>query len=128
MGTWGHEPFENDTAMDWSYDLEESSGLEVLTRTLQPDPGYLDSDLGAQLVAAAAVVAAGLGSGADLPPNVATWMESHRGLDFASLRVPTRAGLDRVLGADSELRELWEESEESFSAWQGSLQRLLQSL
>ncbi len=128
MGAWGHEPFDNDTAMDWSYDLEESSDLSVLTRSLQPAPGYLEADQGTELVAAAAVVAGALHPVVRLPENIQNWLQRHATLEFASLKVPARAGIDRVLGADSELRELWEESEENFSAWQDCLQKLTVAL
>lgn len=128
MGTWGHEPFENDEAMDWTYDLEESSDLSVLTRSLQPEPGYLEAPEGTQLVAAAAVVAGALHPVTVLPDNVQNWLERNAGLDFGTLKMPARAGIDRVLGSESELRELWEETEADFSAWQASLQKLLTAL
>lgn len=128
MGAWGHEPFENDTAMDWSYDLEESTDLSVLSRALQPGPGYLEADQGTELLAAAAVVAGALHPVTQLPENVQNWLQRHAGLEFGSLRVPARQGIDRVLGAESELRELWEENEENFNAWQASLQKLMVAL
>jgi hypothetical protein len=34
MGAWGHKPFENDTAMDWAFELEDG-GLPAVREALE---------------------------------------------------------------------------------------------
>ncbi len=67
MGTWSHEPFGNDSANDWAYDLEDQSDLSLVVGAIQAvlDNGddYLDSDLAVEAVAAAEVLAKMLGRG-----------------------------------------------------------------
>lgn len=45
MGAWGAGPFDNDAALDWVWELDESSDLGVvrgaITRVTE-DAGYLD--------------------------------------------------------------------------------------
>ena len=56
MGAWSHEPFGNDTACDWSYELLETEDLSAveaaLDEVLEAGGGYLEADLGSQAVAA----------------------------------------------------------------------------
>ena len=63
MGAWSAEPFGNDTAADWAWELEESSDWTVVAQTLQAalsadEP--IDSDIATTAIAAAEVVAPGL--------------------------------------------------------------------
>jgi Domain of unknown function (DUF4259) len=65
MGTWDSGPFDNDAAVDWRAELTAADPAQrvpviwrALTEVIEQD-GYLDCDLAAQAVAAAAVVAAG---------------------------------------------------------------------
>ncbi len=123
MGAWGHEPFENDTALDWATDLEDDGGLEpvraALAAALEPD-GVEDADAGSVAVAAAAALArlghAGEGVTGELPGEVAEWAADLRaGLD-PRLAVLAVQALEAVLdGEASELAELWDEAEEP--AW-----------
>ena len=54
MGAWGVGVFENDTASDWIYELEKSSGDSLLRATLSQalEPAdYLDADIGSNALA-----------------------------------------------------------------------------
>ena len=64
MGAWGAGPFENDDAMDWAIDLEESGDVGFVVEALRAaeSDGYLDAPEGSVTIAAAEVVAA-LGPG-----------------------------------------------------------------
>lgn len=60
MGTWDLTSFGNDTANDWAYDLEETSDLSLLERTLQAvfDEGdSLEMSIAEEGIAAAEVLA-----------------------------------------------------------------------
>jgi Domain of unknown function (DUF4259) len=63
MGAWGSEPFDNDTAADWAWELDDSSDWEVVRSALNEalEPGdFLDADVATSAIAAASVVAGGL--------------------------------------------------------------------
>jgi hypothetical protein len=125
MGAWGAGTFENDDAGDWVYQLEEAEGLELVQRTLAAaadPPGYLEAPTCSEALAAAEVVAALAGRPApDLPEEVRRWVGGHRLSVDAELRTSLRA-VDQI-AADSELKELWAESEES-EAWVERVQEL----
>ncbi|MFB7515349.1 DUF4259 domain-containing protein [Streptomyces sp. NPDC056144] len=116
MGTWDIGPFDNDTAADFSWRVDEApieQRAEVLRAAFQEvtgtgDADYLDSDYAAQAVAAAALVAAQCPGGEAL----ATSYGPKQPLPElpADLRPLAVAALDRTLGPESELLELWEES------------------
>ncbi|SBT44867.1 DUF4259 domain-containing protein [Micromonospora auratinigra] len=120
MGTWAAGPFDNDTAADWCGALDDAAPrerpvlVEQALRVVVDDAGYLDSDLGVEAVAAAAVLAAHL-PGAS-PVNSAYAPDFLTG--GVRLELPERLrplavrALDRVVGEESELAELWVEAGE----------------
>src|SRR5690606_29385020 len=116
---WDYGPFDNDTAADWSNDLNDalSEQRESIIRTalaaVQDNEGYLDSDLAAEAIAAAAVIASQRPGG--------TPITTPYGPDFlragGTLTLPpdldglaVRA-LDRILADESEWVSLWGESD-----------------
>ncbi|MEU8621906.1 DUF4259 domain-containing protein [Streptomyces sp. NPDC048623] len=116
MGTWDIGPFDNDTAADFSSTVDEAPEerkadvlLAAFREVIETGDDYLDSDLAVEAVAAAALVAAQLPGG--------TPVTTPYGPDQAipplpaALRPEAVAALDRVLAKDSELLELWEESD-----------------
>lgn len=130
MGTWSHEPFGNDTANDWAYDLEEHKDFSLVDQALQRviDIGgnYLDADVAAEAIAAAEVIAKALGRGTQLDvytEKVDAWLGSVVSKPKSELIAKGHAALTRILGPDSELRELWEESDE-FGLWQNAVKSL----
>jgi hypothetical protein len=134
MGSWGDGPFENDTAADWSAELDAAAPgerAEVIRSALAgatANGDYLDADLAQAAIAAAAVVAAQRPGGPPLDPAYAPQLIS----DGIVLELPDEirelavAALDRVGGADSELRELWDEAP-AFSAQLASIREALTS-
>ncbi|WP_112276550.1 DUF4259 domain-containing protein [Lentzea terrae] len=115
MGTWGIGPFENDTAADFSYTLDEAAEDErenivraALIRTIETD-GYLDSNEGCEVVASAALIAAQCPGGE--PITTAYGPDQPLPIFSADLRALAVLALDRVLAADSELVELWDDTE-----------------
>ncbi|WP_394160198.1 DUF4259 domain-containing protein [Galactobacter valiniphilus] len=123
MGAWGHEPFENDTALDWVFELEEADSPEPLLLTLAAalDPGGVeDAHGGSEAVAAAAALArlghAGTSVTGKLPDEVLEWVGRVKSpLRPEAAELAVRA-LEAVLNTeDSELAELWDEAEEP--AW-----------
>ena len=130
MGTWSHEPFGNDTANDWAYDLEGQKDFSLVAKTIQGvlDNGadYLDSDLAVEAVAAAEVLAKALGRGTQADAytqKVDAWLKSVPARPSPELLSAAQAALTRILGPDSELRELWEDSDD-FGNWESSIRAL----
>jgi hypothetical protein len=123
MGTWGAGAFENDSVSDWVYELEEQNDttilLDALTEAAETDE-YLDVDEGDIAVACAEIVAALNGHPAQsLPDNVVEYINrvSPPGVEMTDLAL---RALERVKADNSELKELWDESD-SREEWFKSL-------
>ncbi|UJJ30514.1 DUF4259 domain-containing protein [Halopseudomonas maritima] len=134
MGAWSHNPFGNDTACDWAYGLDERRDFSLITEAIQAvlDNGsdYLDSDLASEAVAAAEILAKALGRSTQTDSNseeVDAWIKSITAKPSQDLLSKTNGALVRFMGPDSELRELWEESED-FGSWESSIKALQSAL
>jgi Domain of unknown function (DUF4259) len=124
MGTWGSGPFDNDDAADWAWSLTDSADDAVLRAALLAPLAAAKTEApeGQVAIAAAEVVAAGLGRPSPaLPEEVAAWVAAHP-LPWAELAGPARQAISR-LRASSELRDLWAESGEG-AAWAANVEHL----
>lgn len=132
MGAWGYQTFEDDTTLDWVYDLIDATDpIQFLKKSLNPDDpeGYLDYDSGCGILGAAeAVHAVLIGHRYDPPDEFEQWVRAHRTLDVKSLLPDCKNGLNQVLGDSSELNELWAENEEDYLKWCENVQQLLNAL
>jgi hypothetical protein len=117
MGAWGAGTFENDDAADWLADLCDGPNQEALAEALAAVAGagadeYLEApDCSAGLAAAEFVAALKGAPGADLPDEAracAAKLETKADPGLVSLAL---RAVERVR-ADSELKELWDESED----------------
>lgn len=116
MGAWGSGSFENDDASDWIADFcdgpDEGLISDALSTAAETEAGeYLEApDCGVGL-AAAEVVAALKGSpGPDMPDDAkecVTKLKIKAGPGMVSLAL---RAVERIK-TDSELKELWDESE-----------------
>ncbi|MFE4329873.1 DUF4259 domain-containing protein [Streptomyces sp. NPDC056831] len=130
MGTWDTGHFDNDTAADFSGDLDDAPEAEraaVIRNALNlviATTDYLDSDEGAVAVAAAALV----GSQCPGGEAITTPYGPDRPLPVlpADLRPLAVKALDRVLGESSELRELWDDAGDE--EWAQGIARLREVL
>lgn len=109
MGAWGTGNFANDDAMDWTYDLEESAGPDLLRETLETalanvaETRVMDVVMG---LAAAEVVAAWHGqAGDDLPDGVREWLASQGAAD--GTLIPLARRLVDEAEERSQLPALW---------------------
>ena len=123
MGAWGAAAFENDDAMDWVGTLAEGSGDSVLREALAPfasaEGSYLEAPICSIGVAAAEAVAAARGHPtASLPDEVVSWVQ-RKPVVATDLVVLAKAAVDRIV-RESELRDLWDESDSSDS-WQAAM-------
>lgn len=127
MGAWGTGSFENDSASDWVYELEAARDIGPVRAALEAVLAAARDDLDAEVattgLAAAEVVAALNGrAGPAIPEEVRDWVAHHPSETASELLASARDAVDAIL-ADSELRDLWEESEE-FLAWQADVAEL----
>ncbi|MFF9341796.1 DUF4259 domain-containing protein [Streptomyces sp. NPDC014773] len=127
MGTWDIGPFDNDTAADFSYTVDEAGAgkkADVLRAAFREVTGtgddYLDADLSVEAVAAAALVAAQCPGGE--PVTTSYGPKEPLGELPVELRAEAVAALDRVLAEPSELLELWEES--GGEEWKAGVRKL----
>jgi hypothetical protein len=128
MGAWSHEPFGNDEANDWAYELEETEDLShveaALDAALNAD-GYLDASEATCAVAAVEVLAKLLGKGTQsdaYTKKIDEWVDKVRVKPSPTLLGKARAVLAKVRGEQSELKELWHDGDAS--EWEASLDSL----
>ena len=130
MGAWSHTPFGNDGAADWAAELAESSDLSVIEAAidlvLDAGDGYLDASEAEEAIAAIEVLAQLLGRGTatdELPMNVTDWLASKPPQPTPTLLDKARQAARRIVGDDSELAELWDDSD-SAGEWRDSMAEL----
>lgn len=121
MGAWGHLNFENDTALDFVEELAENekngiarlrSAIDIINTT--EEAAFLDSDLCAEALAAIEFIAAAKGNMAeDFPEDAEEWFQANKTnlLSIRNIIAQSKQAIDRIKH-NSELKELWEESEE----------------
>jgi hypothetical protein len=129
MGAWGSNTFDNDTACDWSYGLEEVNDLsrvrETLGSIIEIGDEYLDADNACEGLAACEVIARLKGNWGvcnAYTETVDNWVKSHPSKPSANLIKMSLAVIERVLTTPSELLELWEEGDAS--EWQNAVENL----
>ena len=131
MGSWNSDPFGNDTAGDWSYDLEKTNDLSLIKITLKAaldtEVDYLEAPIAEQAIAAAEVLARLKGK--YYVKNAYTacvdkWVEKHPLVPAADLIADAKNAIARILTPPSELLELWQDSDE-FENWKLHLDQLI---
>lgn len=130
MGAWGFGAFDNDDAIDWISDLEESEDATVLEDALiaipNDDSEYVEAPECSMAVAAAEVVAAlAQHPSVDLPEQIREWVKNKPAPD-EKLRRRAHDVIARILRS-SELKELWSDSSDA-EAWTASLHDLQRRL
>jgi len=127
MGAWGYNSFENDDAHDWLADLVDGKVItpieDALDAVLDDQDDYLEVDVSNSAIAASEIVAALSGRASkSVPKPVVDWIRS-KPKPKASLRNKARRALVRILGDNSELKDLWNESPD-FAKWKASVKNL----
>jgi hypothetical protein len=117
VGAWGALVFDNDDANDWAYDLENVTDLSLVKSALDrvdaAGAGYLEQGIACNALDACEVLARLKGQPGytnAYTEKVDKWVAAHRIDPPAELITRGNAAIDRILGSDSELKELWKES------------------
>jgi hypothetical protein len=123
MGAWGTGIFDNDTAADWASEVAEANDLSfiesTLDRVLEVGGEYLDGSDAEEGLAAAEALTRLFGNGGKsnaYSEDLDQWVKSTRIKPTPQLRQKGLMTIDRILAANSELVELWQESDE-FEDW-----------
>ncbi|MFT4280971.1 DUF4259 domain-containing protein [Microbacterium sp.] len=127
MGAWSEEPFGNDTAADWGWELDDAESWEFVTEVLRDflAASDADEDTEAIVVAAAETVAHGLGSPTqdDSYTESVTAFVERVGAPPAETVALARDALRVVRGDGSASAELWAEADD-LEAWRDALGRI----
>lgn len=123
MGAWSGEPFGNDSASDWAFELAEADDWAYVHDTLSAaiDAGDdIDSDLAAEAIGAAEVVARGIGRPTQedaYTEDVARFVQRAPAPAPDLVALAVRA-LSTATCADTELAEVW--AEDDASEWESA--------
>jgi len=130
MGTWSTDAFGNDTACDWTYELERTRDLTLLESALETiltaGEEYLEAPEAEEALAAAEVIARLQGNWGlrnAYSEAADAWVEANPLAPPAELVRKARAAIERILASPSELLELWQESDE-LDDWRQSVMDL----
>lgn len=127
MGTWGLKNFENDGAADFVYDFYEHGNKMIskaFDKIINPEDKYLDAGDCEEALAGAEIIAAAKGKPSeDLPHEMKDWLSKNDALNFKKnifskkidLTEKAQICIHKILKF-SELKELWEETDE-FNDW-----------
>jgi hypothetical protein len=130
MGAWGYLPFDDDATNDWAYGLDDVADLSLVEAAFDEieaiGADYLETDIASHALGACEVLARLLGHPAytnAYTEKVDQWVARHKLTPSPALLKRASAAIDRILGSDSELRQLWEESDDGDS-WRRAIEEL----
>lgn len=117
MGAWGALAFDNDDENDWAYGLDGVSDLSLVEsafgQVVAAGSGYLEQGSACEALAACEVLARLRGQPGytnAYTANVDRWVAAHHIDPPSGLISRGDAVIVRILGPESELRELWEDA------------------
>ena len=121
MGAWGYANFENDTALDFVWEIEES-GVSTIIHAIKKintvaETEQLDADECTEALAAIEYIATAKGNmSEDFPESAEEWMAKYKGTELtdAGLVAESHKAIDRIK-SNSALKELWAETEDGES-------------
>jgi Domain of unknown function (DUF4259) len=132
VGAWGTGSFQNDSANDWFYTVEEAvePGLVIASALDEAlaEAGYLELDSASAAIAGAELAASCAGQVPDdLPDHIRRWVTEHPHQPHAAEIDQAIQAVERVRG-ESELSELWEEEQGPENSWLGAIDDLIARL
>lgn len=129
MAAWGTKTFEEDTANDWIQELIDSEDArELLSESLSVDPGYIEADQAAIVLAASETLIALLDEPRiGVPGELVDWVGDNECDDVSELPEEALPALDKVLGKESELRDIWADSED-FDEWLENVESMREAI
>jgi len=130
MATWAVDAFGNDFALDWAEDLQELKNMDAVEDTLNNalDNGdaMLEAPFAAEALVAIEVIArlqGHWGERTEESAGIDAWVEQRPQKARPDLAAKAHRVIERVLSEQSELRELWADSDD-YAAWRASVLEL----
>lgn len=129
MGAWSEDTFGNDTACDWAYSFLKEPGLKIVREAIDEVlscEGYLNRDQACDCLAACEVIARlqeKWGIRNVYSEQLDEWVEANPTTVPADLKSAADSAIERILGPDSELPELWDEGSRN-DQWHASIDDL----
>ncbi len=130
MGAWDIGFFDNDEALDWVYELEKANDFSILEHAFEtvidqkgdtPDA----SDCTIALCAAEVVASLLDNPASEVPDEVLEWIEDKPEPSSELIKIAVKA--IKVILDDSELKELWLETDE-YQDWVDNVKILIENL
>jgi hypothetical protein len=132
MGAWSAEPFGNDEAADWAWELDDATDwsvvLDALTGVLDEQSSDVDAEAATLAIAAAEVIAHSVGR----PTQSDAYTESVEAFVKRAPQSPSGIAdvalraLDIAASPDGELAELW--ADEAGAEWTSAVARVRAAL
>jgi hypothetical protein len=127
MGTWAVDAFGNDDACDWTYELEKVNNLSLVEATLDAvlnsgEEG-VESSEATEAIAAIEVIArlqGNWGKRSAYSEKLDRWVENNKIQPSTDLVQKAHLAIEHILADNSELNELWQETEE-YEDWLASI-------
>lgn len=133
MGAWDTGIFDDDTAIDVLASLSLADPLEQMNEWFEnvTDSDYLEYTDGQCILVSSAIIDAALNGTVyrcDDEETLATVVSVVKEKDPGSLKATAVQHLQRILGENSELRELWEENDELYPVWRQNIEGIIERL
>ena len=131
MGAWAEDAFGNDTACDWAANFADDPGLEKVEEAIDSviqSEDYLDADQASECLVACEIVArlkGNWGTKNTYSEQIDKWVESVQITPSSELIDKSKNAIHKILGDDSELKELWDEDGEN-KKWHNEINNLLE--
>ena len=133
MGAWAEDTFGNDTACDWVGTFLDDPGLPAVKSAIEAvleTDDYLDSDEACDCLAACEVIARLQGKWGlrnAYSEELDKWIEANPTAVLDDLKAAADSAIERILGENSELQELWDEGERN-EDWHKAIDDLRQRI
>jgi hypothetical protein len=126
--TWGTGGFENSEALEWFEKEFKTRGMRAVQQAIEivaRSDDYLLMPQGCRAIAACEVLAAVQGRPSpDLPEEVAAMAHKYPKKVHDALRRTARDAIDRVLGPDSEAKDVWKQAGDDYEKWREAVSDL----
>ncbi len=123
MGAWSEESFGNDMACDWAGMFSDNPSMACIEDTIDVvlnENEYLESDEACECIAACEVIARLKGNWGlrdAYSESIDNWVETSKENPNSNIVEKASNAIDRIMGENSELFELWSDSDEFLKSW-----------
>lgn len=137
MGAWGHGFFEDDSACDFIYEIQEAESIKQLFQNSFEEAinaDYLEYDeCHAAIISSVCMDAILNGTqydadGEEDENDFNQIVAANKDLPLGDLKENAVKALQKVIGENSELNELWAENEELYPQWRQNIIDLIERL